>query len=134
MRKRSKALTTLAAFGLIGGAIAGTAGASAPPDTGGGGASTAGAGVGSGSDSGVEGADFTGTTVSVFGPENSAAEAGAMTAALNAFGAETGITIQYTGARDFEEQINAQVESENPPDIANFPQPGKMAGFARSGE
>ena len=37
MRKRSKALTTLAAFGLIGGAIAGTAGASAPPDTGGGG-------------------------------------------------------------------------------------------------
>ncbi len=134
MRRRSKALTTLAAFGLIGGVLAGSAGASAPPDTGGGGEAVSGAGVGSGSDSGIEGADFSGTTVSVFGPENSAAEAGAMTAALNAFGAETGITIQYTGARDFEEQINAQVESENPPDIANFPQPGKMAGFARSGD
>ena len=86
MRKRSKALTTLAAFGLIGGAIAGTAGASAPPDTGGGGGAAAGAGVGRGSDSGIEGADFSGTTVTVFGPENSATEAGAMTAALDEFG------------------------------------------------
>src|SRR3954468_10035210 len=134
MRKRSKALTTLAAFGLIGGAIAGTAGASAPPDTGGGGGAAAGAGVGRGSDSGLDGADLSGTTVSVFGPENSASEGGAMVAALNEFGAANNITIQYTGARDFEEQINAQVESGNPPDIGVFPQPGKMAGFARSGD
>jgi len=133
MRKRSKALTTLAAFGLIGGAIAGTAGASAPPDTGGGGA-TGGAGVGSGSDSGVEGADFSGTSVTVFGTENSAAEAGAMVVALNEFGAANGIHIDYTGARDFTEQINAQVSSGNPPDIAVFPQPGKLASFATSGD
>jgi len=135
MRKRSKALTTLAAFGLIGGAIAGTAGASAPPDTGaGGGEAAPGAGVGRGSDSGIEGADFSGTTVTVFGPENAATDVGAITTALGEFSASSGIHIDYTGARDFEEQINAQVESGNPPDIANFPQPGKMAGFARSGD
>ena len=77
MRRRSKALTTLAAFGLIGGAIAGTAGASAPgttPDGGSagspGGRPVAGAGAGSGSDSGLEGSDLAGTTVTLFGVEN----------------------------------------------------------------
>ena len=97
-------------------------------------AAAGGAGVGRGSDSGIDGADFSGTTVTVFGPENSATDAGAMVVALNEFGASTGIHIDYTGARDFEEQINAQVESDNPPDIAIFPQPGKLAGFARSGD
>ena len=92
-----------------------------------------GPGAGSGADSGIEGADLEGTTVTVIGPENSEAEAGAMIAALAEFGEANGIDIQYTGARDFEEQINLAVEGGNPPDIAIFPQPGKLAGFARDG-
>ena len=38
--------------------------------------------------------------------------------------------ITFVGARDFEEQINSQVDGGNPPDIAIFPQPGKLRDFA----
>jgi alpha-glucoside transport system substrate-binding protein len=141
MRKRAK-VGLLAAAALFGGAIAaGTATATTePPGTEPMGTEAAGeeggpgAGTGSGADSGIEGADLEGTTVTVIGPENSEAEAGAMIAALTEFGEANGIDIQYTGARDFEEQINLAVEGGNPPDIAIFPQPGKLAGFARSGD
>ena len=75
-----------------------------------------------------------GTEVSVFGPESSAEEAGAHQDALNAFAEANGMTITYAGARDFEEQINSQVTGGNPPDIAIFPQPGKLRGFAESGD
>lgn len=77
--------------------------------------------------------EFEGTTVTVFGPESSDDEAGALQAALDIFAAQTGIDIQYTGARDFSDQINAQAAGGNPPDIAVFPQPGKIADFARDG-
>ncbi|MEM8924482.1 MAG: ABC transporter substrate-binding protein [Actinomycetota bacterium] len=80
-----------------------------------------------------EAGDLSGTTVTVFGPESSDEEAGALQDALDAFAAETGIDIQYTGARDFSDQINAQASGGNPPDIAIFPQPGKVADFAREG-
>ncbi len=79
------------------------------------------------------GDDLSGTTVTVFGPESSDEEAGSLQVALDAFAAETGITITYTGARDFSDQINAQAAGGNPPDIAIFPQPGKLADFARQG-
>ncbi len=75
--------------------------------------------------------DLAGTTVSVFGPESSDEEAGAMQDALDVFAEETGIDIQYTGARDAADQINAQASGGNPPDIFIFPQPGKLAEFAR---
>jgi len=75
--------------------------------------------------------DLTGRSVTIFGPENSDAEAGALQDALNVLAAETGLRITYTGARDFSEQINAQAVGGNPPDIAIFPQPGKLADFAR---
>ena len=42
------------------------------------------------------------------------------------------MTITFVGARDFEEQINSQVAGGNPPDIAIFPQPGKLRDFAAS--
>ena len=133
-RKRSKALTTLAAFGLIGGAIAGTAGASAPPDTGaGGGEAAPGAGIGRGSDSGIEGADFSGTTVTVFGPENATTDVGAINAALDEFGEANNIDITFTGDADWEANINTQVEGGNPPNIGIFPQPGKLADFVKDG-
>ena len=53
--------------------------------------------------------------------------------ALDVFAAETGIEIVYTGARDFSDQINAQAAGGNPPDIAVFPQPGKVGDFAAEG-
>ena len=74
-----------------------------------------------------------GTTVTVFGPESSDVEAGAMRAALDLFAAQSGINIEYTGQRSFSDDINAQAAGGNPPDIAVFPQPGKIADFAREG-
>lgn len=77
--------------------------------------------------------DMSGTSVSVFGPESGDDEAGAIQDALDIFSEQTGIDITYTGARDFSDQINAQAQAGNPPDIAVFPQPGKVADFARDG-
>ena len=74
-----------------------------------------------------------GTKVTVFGPESSDEEAGALRDALDHFAAQTGIEISYTGARDAADQINAQAAGGNPPDIFIFPQPGKLADFARDG-
>ena len=74
-----------------------------------------------------------GTTVNVFGPESSDVEAGSFQAALDIFAAANGMTINYTGARDFSDQINVQVAGGNPPDIGILPQPGKLADFARQG-
>jgi alpha-glucoside transport system substrate-binding protein len=54
--------------------------------------------------------------------------------ALTAFGEANGIDITYVGRRDFEQQINAQVLGGNPPDIAAFPQPGKLKQFAQDGD
>ncbi len=74
-----------------------------------------------------------GTTVTVFGPESSDDEAGAHQDALDIFAVANGMTIIYTGARDFSDQINAQAAGGNPPDIAIFPQPGKIVDFANEG-
>ena len=74
--------------------------------------------------------DLAGTKVTVFGPESSEEEAGAMQDALDVFAAHSGIEIVYTGARDFSDQINAQAAGGNAPDIAVFPQPGKVGDFA----
>ena len=74
-----------------------------------------------------------GTTVTVFGPESSDAEAGSHQAALDIFAAANEMTITYTGERSFSDLINAQAAGGNPPDIAVFPQPGKIADFAREG-
>ena len=77
--------------------------------------------------------DLSGTTVTVFGSESSDEEAGAMQDALDVFAEANGMTIVFTGARDFSDQINAQAAGGNPPDIAIIPQPGKVADFAREG-
>lgn len=73
-------------------------------------------------------------SVTVFGVEDSESEAGAEQAALKAFGDANGIQVTYVGRRDFEQQINSQVLGGNPPDIALFPQPGKLAQFAQDGD
>ena len=78
-------------------------------------------------------ADLAGTSVTVFSSEDGVDEATGIQRALDVFAAETGIEITHTGARDFSEQINAQAAGGNPPDIAMFPQPGKVLDFAAQG-
>ncbi|MEP6853040.1 MAG: ABC transporter substrate-binding protein [bacterium] len=46
----------------------------------------------------------------------------------------TGITIQYTGDKEFETQLKIKVEGGNAPDIAIMPQPGLLATFAKTGK
>jgi len=53
--------------------------------------------------------------------------------AIKPFEDATGIDIQYEGTQQFESIINVRVEGGTPPDIADFPQPGLMASFAREG-
>ena len=77
--------------------------------------------------------DLAGTSVTVFSSEDGVDEATGIQKALDVFAAETGIEIKHTGARDFSEQINAQAVGGNPPDIAMFPQPGKVKDFAEQG-
>jgi alpha-glucoside transport system substrate-binding protein len=77
--------------------------------------------------------DLAGTTVTVYGPEASEEEAGALQDALDVFAERNGMTITYTGNKEFETQIGVQAEGGNPPDIAIFPQPGKLLEFGVNG-
>lgn len=77
--------------------------------------------------------DLAGTSVTVFSSEDGVDEATGIQRALDVFAEETGIEITHTGARDFSDQINAQAAGGNPPDIAMFPQPGKVIDFANQG-
>lgn len=75
-------------------------------------------------------ADLEGTEVSVFSSEDGQTEATGIQDALDVFAERNGMTVTHTGARDFSDQINAQAAAGNPPDIAMFPQPGKILDFA----
>jgi alpha-glucoside transport system substrate-binding protein len=77
--------------------------------------------------------DFGGATVTITGPERDDPSIAAINDTLNAWGETVGITVEYTGDADWEANINTQVEGGNPPDISFFPQPGKLADFARAG-
>ena len=69
----------------------------------------------------------------VTGPERDESEAGSLQAVLGAWGEANGVEVIYQGDADWEANINTQVEGGNPPDIGIFPQPGKLAEFARAG-
>lgn len=119
--------TTTGATGTTTGATGTTTGGTGTT-TGGTGTTTAGTPAGTiPADPALEG-----TEVTVFGSESSDEEAGAMQDALDIFAERNGMTITFVGARDFEQQINSQVTGGNPPDIAIFPQPGKVRDFATS--
>lgn len=77
--------------------------------------------------------DFGGAEITVTGPERSEEEAGSLQAVLGAFGEANNIVIEYIGDADWEANIDVQVQGGNPPDISIFPQPGKLADFARDG-
>jgi alpha-glucoside transport system substrate-binding protein len=52
---------------------------------------------------------------------------------MEAFEEATGITVNYIGDKEFEGRISVAVDAGDPPDIADFPQPGTVATFARQG-
>ncbi|NLD75742.1 MAG: carbohydrate ABC transporter substrate-binding protein [Acidimicrobiales bacterium] len=78
---------------------------------------------------GGNGGDTSGQSVTMFGPEVEG-EAQGLVDAFAAFEEDTGITIDYTGDRSFEQLIGTRVDGGDPPDIAFFPQPGKIRDFA----
>jgi len=95
----------------------------------------------SGSDSGGENTeapsgdeDFGGESVTLTGPERDDPSIASINDTLQAWGDTVNLDIEYTGDADWEANINTQVEGGNPPDISFFPQPGKLADFARNGD
>ncbi len=79
------------------------------------------------------GEDIAGASITVTGPERDESEAGSLQQVLGAWGDENGVEVTYTGDADWEANIKTQVEGGTPPDISIFPQPGKLADFARAG-
>ena len=77
--------------------------------------------------------DFAGTVVTVDGPFVDA-DAVRFDKSMEAFEAATGIDVQYIGNKEFEGSISIRVDAGDPPDIADFPQPGLVANFARQGK
>ncbi len=53
--------------------------------------------------------------------------------AVKPFEEMTGIDIQYEGSKEFEASIGISIEGGNPPDIADFPQPGLLKNFVAKG-
>jgi alpha-glucoside transport system substrate-binding protein len=77
--------------------------------------------------------EYAGTVVTMSGPFTDEDEVKFNTSVAD-FEEWTGIDIQYTGSKTFETTISAAVQGGAAPDIADFPQPGLLAGFVRDGE
>ncbi|MBM7659862.1 alpha-glucoside transport system substrate-binding protein [Bacillus mesophilus] len=76
--------------------------------------------------------EFKGSTVTMFGPFTDADQV-KFENSIKEFEEKTGIDIQYEGSKEFEATISIRVEGGNAPDIADFPQPGLLATFAKQG-
>ncbi len=76
--------------------------------------------------------DFDGMVVTVDGPFADA-DVVRFDKSMAPFEEATGIDVQYIGGKEFETTISVRVDAGDPPDIADFPQPGLMAGFVRQG-
>ena len=76
--------------------------------------------------------EYAGTEVTVDGPFTDPDDQ-RFYESMAAFEEATGITVNYIGDKEFEARISIAVDAGDPPDIADFPQPGKAASFARQG-
>ena len=76
--------------------------------------------------------EFSGTTVTMLGPFTDEDEVKFNTS-IAEFEEMTGIDIEYVGTKEFETIISARVDAGDPPDIADFPQPGLLGNLARTG-
>jgi alpha-glucoside transport system substrate-binding protein len=77
--------------------------------------------------------EFKGTIVTATGPFEDA-DAVKFDATIKEFEDKTGIDIQYEGTKEFETIISTRVDAGDPPDIADFPQPGLLANFVKAGK
>jgi alpha-glucoside transport system substrate-binding protein len=77
--------------------------------------------------------EFKGTVVSATGPFTDE-DAVKFDATVEAFEAQTGIDIQYEGSKEFEATISTRVDAGDAPDIVDFPQPGLLANFVKTGK
>jgi len=77
--------------------------------------------------------EFAGTKVTIFGVYTGE-DAQRFSAALVPFEQATGIDVEFEGSADFETLIVVRAESGNPPDIAQFSQPGLVKKFAEEGK
>ena len=82
---------------------------------------------------GGETTDFEGAEVTITGSERDDPSVIAINDALNEHFGPMNLTVTFAGDADWEANINTQVQGGNPPDIGLFPQPGKLADFAREG-
>jgi alpha-glucoside transport system substrate-binding protein len=69
----------------------------------------------------------------MFGPFTDADEVKFLEA-IKDFEDKTGIDIQYEGSKEFEATISIRVDGGSAPDIADFPQPGLLQTFVKSGK
>lgn len=77
--------------------------------------------------------EFRGRTVTVRGPATKA-ESGRLASSLQNFITLTGITIRVENAAGAQATLEEQLATSNPPDIAEFAQPGTLAKLAKSGQ
>jgi alpha-glucoside transport system substrate-binding protein len=77
--------------------------------------------------------DYKGTVVTMNGPFTEA-DAVIFNESIAAFEEATGIDIQYEGSKEFEASISIRVQANDPPDIADFPQPGLLNTFVGQGK
>jgi alpha-glucoside transport system substrate-binding protein len=76
--------------------------------------------------------EFAGTTVTLDGPFTDPDDI-RFAESMAAFEEATGIDVLYIGDKEFEARLSIAVDAGNPPDIADFPQPGAAANYARQG-
>jgi alpha-glucoside transport system substrate-binding protein len=76
--------------------------------------------------------DMAGTVVTMMGPFTDADEV-KFNESIAEFESWTGIDIQYTGTKEFEAIISAQVQGGAGPDIVDFPQPGLLKSLVQDG-
>ncbi len=77
--------------------------------------------------------DFGGAEVTITGSERDDPSVIAINDTLNEHFADMNLSVTFAGDADWEANINTQVQGGNPPNISFFPQPGKLADFARQG-
>lgn len=67
-----------------------------------------------------------GSTVTIYGPDTGS-EATQLEASWSAWAKQEGITINYTGDKNFTANIATKIQANSLPDIAMFPQPGLLS-------
>jgi alpha-glucoside transport system substrate-binding protein len=77
--------------------------------------------------------EYAGTTVTLDGPFVDP-DTVFLEQSIEAFEEATGIRVNYVGDQEFEGRLAIAVDAGNPPDIADFPQPGLLANYTRQGE